>query len=204
MEFLSEPLLFASAAGRWPVAWRGKALTILSLLLGLGCVVCWVQEVYGRQQILEEPIVTMVGRSLHWQMPTQRSLQPAKVRASQPASYLSRPATLLTRAGDWFLRRLSQPVASSHSSERRVSARALSDDPSLLPGLIVFDLDACLWTPEMYELRSPPTKYDDARGGVAAGSDTVRLFPGAAAVLRRILTDGNGAAFAATKALIFE
>eukprot|EP00747_Dinoflagellata_sp_TGD_P218020 gnl/TRDRNA2_/TRDRNA2_90335_c0_seq1.p1 gnl/TRDRNA2_/TRDRNA2_90335_c0~~gnl/TRDRNA2_/TRDRNA2_90335_c0_seq1.p1 ORF type:complete len:197 (+),score=29.65 gnl/TRDRNA2_/TRDRNA2_90335_c0_seq1:64-654(+) len=68
---------------------------------------------------------------------------------------------------------------------------AASETPSVLPGLIVFDLDACLWTPEMYELRCAPTQYDEKRGGVAAGSETVRLFPGAAAVLRRIRTDGN-------------
>ncbi len=58
-----------------------------------------------------------------------------------------------------------------------------------LPSLIVFDLDACLWTPEMFELSAAPTRYDAQRGGVVAGSDTVRLFPGAQAVLRRILTD---------------
>ena len=52
-----------------------------------------------------------------------------------------------------------------------------------LPALIVFDLDACLWTPEMYELSSAPTAYDASLGGVRAGRDTVKLFPGAAAVL---------------------
>lgn len=58
-----------------------------------------------------------------------------------------------------------------------------------LPALIVFDLDACLWSPEMFELSSSPSTYDASRGGVKAGSDTVKLFLGAAAVLRRILTD---------------
>ena len=58
-----------------------------------------------------------------------------------------------------------------------------------LPALIVFDLDACLWSPEMFELDSAPTEYDASRGGVKAGGDTVRLFPGAAAVLRRILVE---------------
>lgn len=55
-----------------------------------------------------------------------------------------------------------------------------------LPSLIVFDLDACLWEPEMFQI-SRPTSYDAKRGGVVAGHDTVRLFPGAAAVLRRFL-----------------
>ena len=64
------------------------------------------------------------------------------------------------------------------------------------PALIVFDLDACLWTPEMFELGSRPTMYDAARGGVKAGGDTVKLFPGAMAVLKRLLVDE---AFASTK-----
>jgi magnesium-dependent phosphatase 1 len=58
-----------------------------------------------------------------------------------------------------------------------------------LPRLLVFDLDACLWHPEMYELAAAPTKYNSSLQGVAAGDDTVRLYPGAAAVLRRLLVD---------------
>ncbi|CAK9085796.1 unnamed protein product [Durusdinium trenchii] len=58
---------------------------------------------------------------------------------------------------------------------------------AMLPSLIVFDLDACLWSPEMYELSSPPSSYCSKRRGVAAGAQTVRLFPGAEAVLRRSL-----------------
>eukprot|EP00930_Biecheleria_cincta_P061240 TRINITY_DN46815_c0_g1_i1.p1 TRINITY_DN46815_c0_g1~~TRINITY_DN46815_c0_g1_i1.p1 ORF type:complete len:213 (-),score=27.58 TRINITY_DN46815_c0_g1_i1:21-566(-) len=61
----------------------------------------------------------------------------------------------------------------------------------MLPALIVFDLDACLWSPEMFELSAAPTSYDGSRGGVAAGRDTVRLFPGAVAVLQRLLNDSR-------------
>ena len=68
--------------------------------------------------------------------------------------------------------------------------------PRVLPSLIVFDLDACLWLPEMYELSSRPTTYDAAKGGVKAGGETVKLFPGAQSVLHRILTDGS---FSSTK-----
>ena len=57
-----------------------------------------------------------------------------------------------------------------------------------VPALIVFDLDACLWSPEMYELDGAPTTYDAKRGGVKAGRDTVCLYPGAQAVLLRLLT----------------
>jgi len=68
-----------------------------------------------------------------------------------------------------------------------------------LPALMVFDLDACLWSPEMFELSSAPTNYDATRGGVVAGRDVVRLFPGAAAVLLRLLTDGS---FSSTKVAV--
>ena len=60
-----------------------------------------------------------------------------------------------------------------------------------LPALIVFDLDACLWLPEMYELSTAPTTYSATKGGVAAGGDVVRLFPGAQAVLKQLLTDSS-------------
>ena len=59
----------------------------------------------------------------------------------------------------------------------------------MVPSLFVFDLDACLWSPEMYELDSAPTTYDLKRGGVKAGRDTVKLYPGAHTVLRRLLTE---------------
>merc|ERR1719221_1051780 len=67
-----------------------------------------------------------------------------------------------------------------------------------VPSLIVFDLDACLWTPEMFELNAPPSKYDKNVGGVRAGSDVVRLFDGAAAVLARCATERKGGIFTAT------
>ena len=47
----------------------------------------------------------------------------------------------------------------------------------MIPALFVFDLDACLWMPEMYELDSAPSTYDANRGGVKAGRETVKLFP---------------------------
>tara|TARA_B110001452_G_C15101882_1_gene384207 strand:+ start:43 stop:600 length:558 start_codon:yes stop_codon:yes gene_type:complete len=57
------------------------------------------------------------------------------------------------------------------------------------PKLVVFDLDACLWSPEMFELSERPTSYDAKAGGVVAGRDVVKLFPGALAVLRRLRSD---------------
>ena len=64
---------------------------------------------------------------------------------------------------------------------------------SRVPKLLIFDLDACLWSPEMFELRAAPTTYDAAAGGVRAGSEVVRLFPGALAVLRRLITEQDAA-----------
>ena len=56
-----------------------------------------------------------------------------------------------------------------------------------VPKLIVFDLDACLWLPEMFELEARPSSYDAALGGVRAGPDVVRLLPGAHKVLQLVL-----------------
>ena len=53
----------------------------------------------------------------------------------------------------------------------------------------------------MYELSGRPTKYDAARGGVAAGGDVVRLFSGAAAVLARFLPGGDPRLSSATVAV---
>lgn len=41
----------------------------------------------------------------------------------------------------------------------------------------------------MFELSSPPTLFDEGAGGVCAGRDHVRLFPGAARVLSRLQSE---------------
>ena len=57
-----------------------------------------------------------------------------------------------------------------------------------LPTMVVFDLDGCLWTPEMYELYELPTDKDMISGdleggsgcvGVRSGGRVIRLFDGA-------------------------
>eukprot|EP01041_Mallomonas_annulata_P005702 gene5702-11508_t len=62
-----------------------------------------------------------------------------------------------------------------------------------LPTLVVFDLDMCLWNPEMYTLNELPTErvigklgVYDGEGviGVKSGFETIRLFPGALEVLQ--------------------
>eukprot|EP00964_Phaeocystis_antarctica_P068056 scaffold41220_cov71-Phaeocystis_antarctica.AAC.19 len=77
-------------------------------------------------------------------------------------------------------------------AQRRESARAHTmsrASSARVPKLLIFDLDACLWSPEMFELGAAPTTYDADAGGVRAGSEVVRLFPGALTVLRRLITD---------------
>ena len=65
---------------------------------------------------------------------------------------------------------------------------------AVLPKLIVFDLDMCLWSPEMYELDDVPTREGAVMGklpggedgvvGVRSGHQTIRLFDDARAILR--------------------
>lgn len=58
--------------------------------------------------------------------------------------------------------------------------RAISDARQIqinLPRLVIFDLDATLWEPEMYQLRSAPSAWDPQSGGVQAGSQLVKLYP---------------------------
>ncbi|CAM9337690.1 unnamed protein product [Laminaria digitata] len=57
-----------------------------------------------------------------------------------------------------------------------------------VPKLVVFDCDMCLWTPEMFELRQSPTRFDAATGTVVAGRDRVSLFAGALTALRELTT----------------
>jgi magnesium-dependent phosphatase 1 len=47
-----------------------------------------------------------------------------------------------------------------------------------LPRIIVFDLDACCWTPELYQIgRGAPFKYDGTKcEATASGGDRVRLL----------------------------
>jgi magnesium-dependent phosphatase 1 len=65
-----------------------------------------------------------------------------------------------------------------------------------LPELIVFDLDQCLWTPEMYTLSKLPTKDRVKLGnlgghgagvvGVYSGGELIQLFPDALEILQDI------------------
>lgn len=68
-----------------------------------------------------------------------------------------------------------------------------------LPELVVFDLDQCLWTPEMYTLSEIPTVQSAKIGslgghgcgvvGVKSGREVIQLFPDALAILQDIYLD---------------
>eukprot|EP01064_Diplonema_japonicum_P037410 TRINITY_DN8744_c0_g1_i2.p1 TRINITY_DN8744_c0_g1~~TRINITY_DN8744_c0_g1_i2.p1 ORF type:complete len:181 (+),score=48.94 TRINITY_DN8744_c0_g1_i2:53-595(+) len=58
-----------------------------------------------------------------------------------------------------------------------------------MPTMVVFDLDACLWDPEVYLLdRKPstPVKRDGRVVGASDGSQTVTLHPGAVVALNEL------------------
>ncbi|KAJ1481504.1 magnesium-dependent phosphatase-1 [Baffinella frigidus] len=56
-----------------------------------------------------------------------------------------------------------------------------------VPLLVVFDLDACLWDPEMFQLSGAPQKHDASDNSVVCqGGDRVRLYPGSLEALRAL------------------
>ena len=72
------------------------------------------------------------------------------------------------------------------------------------PSLVVFDLDDCVWSPEMYTLNEVPSTASAVRGslgdgkgegvvGVRSGSEVIRLFPGALQAFQRVLAGEYGA-----------
>ena len=92
-------------------------------------------------------------------------------------------------------------MAAAAYSSMRSPPLQLSKTPRFVPQLVVFDLDDCLWSPEMYTLRFEPDTAvaGDLGGGVGSGAvgatvttqrrggaPTVQLFPGARAVLQSI------------------
>ena len=74
---------------------------------------------------------------------------------------------------------------------------------SVLPALVVFDLDMCLWSPEMYTLSQVPSSSDAILGdlgdlgegiiAVQSGRERIALFPGALRVLQEFYQGAYGA-----------
>ena len=83
--------------------------------------------------------------------------------------------------------------ARAAASAARAAAGASVETLGELPELVVFDMDMCLWSPEMYTLDEIPEKTvvgklgDAGEGvvGVKSGMETIRLFPDALKVLQK-------------------
>jgi len=99
------------------------------------------------------------------------------------------------------------PMMSSKTSTHNFTGSFKTKKDALMPTMIVFDLDDCLWSPEMYTLRakpsipvegdlnSDPTLRESEREKGTVGmkvppnGPTVRLFDGARKALREIVFD---------------
>jgi magnesium-dependent phosphatase 1 len=76
------------------------------------------------------------------------------------------------------------------------------NDGTPWPSLVVFDLDDCVWHPEMYTLSKVPTAADAVRGdlngkgegiiGVKSGCEVIMMFPGALQAFQRVLSGEYG------------
>ena len=91
-----------------------------------------------------------------------------------------------------------------HPAPENMTSQRFSGIKNHLPTMIVFDLDDCLWSPEMHELYSKPTipvhgvlnphcpKEKQVKGVVGLSNqhgDTVQLYGGARRALYELVTD---------------
>jgi len=89
-------------------------------------------------------------------------------------------------------------MRASVDATRTTSAPDAADtsaaDANAVPALAVFDLDACLWTQEMFQLREVVDRSQPVMGpleggagvvGARSGNSVISLHPGALAALRR-------------------
>ena len=99
-----------------------------------------------------------------------------------------RPALMLL-----VLRRISAFARHTVITRRRITTNAK-------PALVVWDMDDCLWSPEMFTLSEMPSEgvRGDLNGrgegvvGVRSGSDVIRLFPDALRVLQEFWDGQHG------------
>lgn len=103
-------------------------------------------------------------------------------------------------------RRASSSFSSSKSSAPSVNDRGEEEgivsegDKSDVPALVVFDLDACLWTQEMFQLRELVDRSNPVLGaldggvgviGARSGDSVIRLHDGALEALRQFYKAGH-------------
>jgi hypothetical protein len=92
--------------------------------------------------------------------------------ATSTASFGPAPAPCASRkrcTGGMEAHSTAPQASTGQSSRVEDSARAITDVEDVVPALVVFDLDACLWLPEMYQLDAPPGAWDEKAQGVRAG-----------------------------------
>jgi len=97
---------------------------------------------------------------------------------------------------------MASTAAAAAAAAAAASSSSSSSPPPpplrVYPGLVVFDLDMCVWSPEMYTLDAVPTPKDAHRGqlngkgegvvAVSSGYEDIRLFPAALKVLQDFYT----------------
>lgn len=130
------------------------------------------------------PLIAWITRALH--TPVQAG------RLSSRDFHVLFVATCKTQPAP-FATTMASGGAGGSGSSREAGHVQL---PSPLPKVVVFDLDMCVWSPEMYELSrcpSHPVRGDLAgRGEGVAGlrcgkhGETVRVFPGALVALQEL------------------
>ena len=99
-----------------------------------------------------------------------------RVAAHQPSTtcLLLRHSRTLRAPPSWppvsSLRAMPQRNGDNPQLEQPSQEQASVDrSDAEVPCLVVFDLDACLWLPEMYQLDHPPGQWDEKAAGVRAG-----------------------------------
>ena len=103
----------------------------------------------------------------------------------------------------FFVGRRSIPSISMSSSQSVTDGSSSLIQVPVLPKLVVFDLDDCLWRPEMYTLDEVPTASrvrktqlgrleDMGVTGVYSGHDVIQLYPYALEVLQDIYMNKYG------------
>ena len=93
---------------------------------------------------------------------------------------------------------VTQAFRSTSTTYRHIMQMGMTstgiDNNWVLPELVVFDMDMCLWSPEMYTLDTIPTLKDVQRGNlgdkgegvvaVSSGYEDIQIFPAALMVLQ--------------------
>ena len=157
--------------------------------------VIWTMQQQQKRQSVRFTVGTLGSRAAFLVLLGTTSL----AQAFQNRPYTTTPSTNLFGVQRTTTRRFLSEREQQQSTSVMKQDKMTKIDP-LLPTMIVFDLDDCLWSPEMYTLWSKPSipETGDLGDGSSTGvvgmkvppaGPTVRLFPGARKVLRELITD---------------